>query len=159
MKTMPDIDNLIYRARHEAPCLVESELMRLILDLASALELCKDELSFSKDKLGAANKSLFGSKGESIPPRRRRQGIILLMMKMKKLGKKLKSLKLKRDAFQKFLKKRLRFQMTKSPRKRASQRSPKGSPAHIAVPMSKIRGNIEKQPRSMSTPQGLLNAP
>lgn len=67
MKIMPDIDNLIYRARHEAPCLVKSDLMRLILDLASALEVCRDELSFSKEKLGAANKNLFGSKGESVP--------------------------------------------------------------------------------------------
>jgi transposase len=67
MKSYPDIDNLIYRARHEAPCLIKTDLMRLILDMASALEFCKSELSFAKDKLGAANRQLFQGSSEAVP--------------------------------------------------------------------------------------------
>ncbi|NRA68593.1 MAG: transposase [Pseudobacteriovorax sp.] len=66
MITMPYIDNLIHRARYEAACLVKSDLLRLILDMASALELLKTELDYKSDENKNLKGSLFGSKSESV---------------------------------------------------------------------------------------------
>lgn len=66
MIAMPNIDNLIHRARYEAPCLVKSELLRLILDMAAALELVKSELVYKSDQNNNLKRDLFGSKNESV---------------------------------------------------------------------------------------------
>ena len=66
MIAMPNIDNLIHRARYEAPCLVKSDLLRLILDMAAALELVRAELDYKSDQNNKLKADLFGSKSESV---------------------------------------------------------------------------------------------
>ena len=67
MQCQPNIENLLSRARNEAPHLVRSELLLLVLDMAAAISGLDSELKYSKERVAALNRELYGPSSEKTP--------------------------------------------------------------------------------------------